>query len=605
MVMLLYFPSRQEQLLKEYEVQELQSLVNATALGVSISLEIEDFQEIRSSIDYLSQMEEILFAAIILNEDGNPSVLTSFPESLSIHDINELQTDAIVKSQILDTSEFNGYVRAAVSNQVIRNKVANINQPIYLIIGIVFLICMIVSYLIAKKYADPLSEVTDFASKLEGGNYAAQIRLNTEIQEVQRLISALESLRKTLIRQRKSEQEFARELENKIKLQTKKLQQALEAKDDFLSTMSHKIQTPLNSIIGFSDILQQRLNSTKNVEMAEAMNNSSKHLLSLVNDILDFSKLSSETVNLKEEAFNLKDLIHNLKSQFAFILNEKGLRLETTLDENISDIVLSDETQISQILNHLLSNSIKFTDKGKIELKITLIKDYESEQRLFFEVKDSGIGISEPDLEKIREPFHQSSSELTKVNVGSGLGLSIVTKLLSLFNSDLKIESKLDQGSIFSFELLLKKGKKQAERLLNEQMLAGGREERKLTVLYVDDMPLNLVIFEEVVSEFNINLDSCTSAFEAYKYCDTRSYDLILMDIRMPEIDGIEAFNHIRKHSKFNTDTPIAAFTANAKKIHTEKYLHLGFCEHISKPIKKDEIRKLFSLIKYAPLEDS
>lgn len=591
-ILLIYFPKRQEQLLKQYELQELQSLVNTTALAISISLNIDDFSGVESTIDYISRREEILFAAIIMTDDSGETVLTSYPNSLGLDELNNLQVNAIIKQQKLSTSALEGYVRIAVSDQFLIDRISRINRPIYIIVTVVFLIMLIVSYLIAKKYSDPIKVITGYASLLESGDYKPNVDFQTDISEIKRLISALESLSLTLKKQRDAEKAFSEELETKIEDRTIELKRALVAKDEFLSTMSHEIRTPLNSIIGFSDLLKDRITDEKNGKMIKSLNYSSKHLLSLINDILDFSKLSSDSISLQNEEVDLREIINQIKNQFIPVFTEKQINLELNIDQKLSGKHVLDKVRISQLLYNLISNAVKFTEEGSVIIDIFLKEEIDDKQTIAFKISDTGIGINQADIRKIQQPFIQASSNISNKFGGTGLGLSIVNKLLELFNSELHIESELGRGSEFSFELTLSKGKAMSDEQIQADLTVT-EDHRNLELLYVDDMKMNLYVLEEVVRDMNVNLDICESATDSFKLCDKKKYDLILMDIRMPEIDGVAAFKHIKENSIKNRITPIAAFTANVELINSNKYLKMGFCSHITKPVTQEKIKEL------------
>lgn len=372
-----------------------------------------------------------------------------------------------------------------------------------------------------------------------------------------------------------------------------KLREALKAKDDFLSTMSHEIRTPLHSILGLSDVLLKQNLVDEHKEMLSSVTHSAQHLMGLISDILDFSKISSGKLELNPVAVDLRNLINHNFKQFERQASSKNISLTVAVPSTLKHHVIVDDIRLTQILNNLLSNALKFTLKGGIQLVLKELDRHDEKVALEFSVIDTGKGIHPDKVDLVQEAFIQENSSISREFGGTGLGLSIVNSLLRLMDSHLSIESILGKGSQFSFVLHLPLGR--ATDLEIKASEPSVQEKLSLHILYVEDTIPNQFLMRQMVKPWGVKLAVVSSANEALEISHQDRFDLILMDIQMPIIDGIQAFGMIRRDSLLNQETPIVAFTANAETGDINRYLEIGFQSVITKPIAP---KKLFEFLK-------
>ena len=353
-----------------------------------------------------------------------------------------------------------------------------------------------------------------------------------------------------------------------------------QAKTDFLSVMSHEIRTPLNSVIGTTHHL---IDSNPRADQGQDLKNlkvSSQNLLHIVNNILDFNKLDSGTLKLEATNVNLKEFCQHLTDQVKNFANEKGLELKVDICEKIP-VVQVDETRLVQILTNLLNNAIKFTDSGSVELRVSFIEHQGGYNLIEFNVIDSGIGITPSNINLIFEPFQQVSSSNSRKYTGTGLGLTITKKLLEIMGSSLEIESRPGLGSRFSFRLKLKSGKVIAKPETSEE-----KDLKKVRILLVDDHDLNVMMTKNFLVKWNADVTIANDGNEAVKQAVDQPFDLILMDIQMPGMDGFEASERIRNHGYENA---IIAVTADSYQ-ENETFLRSGIDARLSKPFDPEAL---------------
>jgi len=387
------------------------------------------------------------------------------------------------------------------------------------------------------------------------------------------------------------------ESEHQLKLAMEDAKSANKAKSIFLARMSHELRTPLNAILGFSNILKKSLNV--NIEEKNNLNiikKSGEHLLNIINEILELSKIEAGKIELVPKVFNLKELIDDINSIFAFRCKEKGLEFKIILDNKLPKIVKMDELRLRQILINLLSNSLKFTNKGEISLYL-----YEKSHKLFFEIKDSGIGIEKGDIKRIFKPFEQIKHDEYNKN-GTGLGLSITKELITLMDGSIYVKSRVNEGTQFYFSVGYKLAKNSELIIKNSSKDIIGIENivEKKVILVVDDIEVNRDLLTQILSSYGFKVLQASSGYEAIQIFKKEKLDLIFMDIKMSGIDGLDTMKIIRKYDE-NTQIPIIAVSANVFSEDKQMALNSGANNFLSKPIEEKEL--LFLLSKYFNLE--
>ena len=372
------------------------------------------------------------------------------------------------------------------------------------------------------------------------------------------------------------------------------LQKASKSKDEFLSTMSHEIRTPLNAVTGLTNILLMEDYLPDQLENLKALKYSGEHLLGLINDLLDFDKIKSGKLKLVEKDFSLNYFLENIKSHFGLRTEKKGLIFNVIEENDVPDNIIGDKLKLTQIIKNLLSNSLKFTENGCINLSVKNLGVKENKVKLLFKVIDTGIGISKNKQESIFESFIQANSETSIKYGGTGLGLSISKKLLSLQGSDLIVESELGKGATFSFEVTYKVSNRLSVYEPDMIKMQPDYDPIDINVLVAEDNKMNVLILKRFFSKWGVTYTIAENGEEVLKFFEKFDYDLILMDLQMPKINGYQAAKIIRESDDKNkASVPIIALTAFAQtdvKKKTEQNKMNGF---MGKPFSPQELYKL------------
>ncbi|NMM48410.1 PAS domain-containing hybrid sensor histidine kinase/response regulator [Marinigracilibium pacificum] len=367
-----------------------------------------------------------------------------------------------------------------------------------------------------------------------------------------------------------------------------KAEQASISKAQFLSTMSHEIRTPLNAVIGISNLLLKSNPSKEQIEDLKILKFSGENLLSIINDILDFNKIDAGKIELEKAPFNIKTVINGVKSSLSTKAYQKNLPLVLYVDDNLPDVVVGDSTRLTQILTNLINNAIKFTHKGSVTIAVSVISNEEDEIEIRFSIRDTGIGISTEEQNKIFDSFSQASSSTTRKYGGTGLGLSICKKLLELQDSNLMLESEIGKGSEFFFTL--KFGKSDIQIAPEELNINDDKKDlAKAKILVAEDNKVNLLIAVKYLNRWNAIVDTAENGIEVIEKCKKNDYDLVLMDLQMPDMDGIEATKQIRSlnNKKFQS-LPIIALTASAMMEVKRQVLEAGMNDFAAKPLNPE-----------------
>jgi signal transduction histidine kinase/ActR/RegA family two-component response regulator len=379
-----------------------------------------------------------------------------------------------------------------------------------------------------------------------------------------------------------------------------KAEKAAMVKSRFLSNMSHELRTPLNAIIGTSNILLQEESLDSQKEFLSVLRNSSEHMLQLVNDILDFSKLEAGKMELENNPFNLKEFLFTAVQPFRSSMTKSEVNLELDIDENLNVEIMGDDMRFKQVLNNLLSNARKFTERGRIV--VTARREIQKDHSIvvYFSVKDTGIGISPAKTRQIFESFTQADAETTRKYGGTGLGLAISKHIIEKMGGEIKVKSEPGKGSEFFFTIDMKL-KKQQRTLGNAENLRALEGLAGIRVLLAEDNPVNMIVAKRFLEKWNVVVDEAVNGEKALELFSQQSYDLLLIDLEMPIMDGAQAVKEIRKK---NTTIPIVAFTAAVYDDMYNDLLSKGFTDFVPKPFRPEELhKKLLQLTAYDQLQ--
>ncbi|MCW8839098.1 MAG: response regulator [Thiovulaceae bacterium] len=377
-----------------------------------------------------------------------------------------------------------------------------------------------------------------------------------------------------------------RDLIEKLEIKAEEANRAADAKSNFLSTMSHEIRTPLNAIIGFIKVLKQTEKDNKRLKYLNTIDESSYSLLNIINDILDFSKIESGKFRLDFTEFNPKKELQNIFELYLETASRNNITLINSISKDLPQNIRTDKLRLKQIISNLISNAIKFTPENKkVEFIAKFNKDTSS---LYIEIKDEGIGIEKEKIPLITNEFTQADSTTARKYGGTGLGLSIVLKLLRLLKSELFISSELGKGSRFFFSINIQvlEFQDKIKEFQDEDVSFANKK-----ILVAEDNKTNQMLVKLLLSDMYINVTIANDGLEAEKYFKENKFDLVLMDINMPNKNGIEAMEDINKYqNNFQNKVPIIALTANAVSGDKEKYLDYGFDNYLAKPIDNEQL---------------
>ncbi len=374
-----------------------------------------------------------------------------------------------------------------------------------------------------------------------------------------------------------------------LKKLTEIAQKAARAKSDFLANMSHEIRTPLNAILGFIDLLKEQNKDKKSLEYIQIIDNSSKHLLGIINDILDFSKIESGKLEIENRNFEARKEFDSTINLFKAKAVEKNITLKIDIDSNLPKYICSDSLRIKQIISNLLSNAIKFTPNDK---NIYLQINYKN-NNLYISVEDEGIGIPKNRQNEIFNAFSQADTSTTRKFGGSGLGLSISAELVKLLGGKIEVQSDMGIGSRFFFSIPINKDK----NIINDKIDDISKKKLQGRILLVEDNKANQMFMELILKKLGLSYEIANDGLEAVEKYKDLTYNLILMDENMPNMNGIEATKQILKYEndKNLIHTPIIALTANALKGDREKFMQAGLDDYMTKPVDKKRLLEIFS----------
>ena len=379
----------------------------------------------------------------------------------------------------------------------------------------------------------------------------------------------------------------SKELEQQLIKAKDLAETASSAKSDFLSVMSHEIRTPLNAIIGYIHLLKQEDPLPSQANYLNILSVSARNLMSLINDVLDFGKIEEGKILFAESDLDLRKLVKDVQLANKIRADENGNVIKVMMDEDVPRYVKGDITRITQILNNLVSNAIKFTKNGRVTIELQLKSKREKYAEIQFLIKDTGMGISKENQKLIFERFTQAHSYITREYGGSGLGLTIIKKLLNLLDSEIHVESVPGQGSEFSFTLLFKESDVVADEVPDGIII--GDELKGKKILLVEDVEFNALLARRMLQRWEADVTHVVNGLLAVEATKANDFDMILMDVQMPVMDGITASTEIRK---FNKDVVIIALTASTSPAMQEKFNLIGISGFVYKPIDADLLYK-------------
>jgi|GEM_PF-544466 len=524
------------------------------------------------------------------------------------------ETDTIVSAETIISSDSTG--TSSYSHTVYFN--FSLNGIIYDIKVIIMLSCvafplgLICNRYAIRRIAVPISRLSrgmqrftknskaerkKYAEKI----YALDIKTQDDIEDLYRAICSMVSEVTNYIDFIEKEQK----LQNEIEIANR----ANEAKSNFLSSMSHEIRTPLNAILGMDEMILRETNEEEILKYAASIQVSGNTLLALINDVLDFSRIEAGKLEIINVEYDLSSVINNLVNTISDKVLKKELLLNVNVDKNIPNVLYGDEIRIKQVILNVLNNAVKYTEKGSVSFNVTYENAEDDYIILTVHIVDTGIGIKAEEKEKLFKPFERIDEERNRTIEGTGLGMSITKKLLSMMDSELNVESEYGKGSDFYFKVKQKVVdykpignfiERYEESVRNMNRYKESFRAPDANILVVDDTAMNLTVIKGLLKNTLVNIDTCENGFEMLDKVLINKYDCIFLDHRMPNMDGMETLAKFKElANNKNSDTPVVVLTANAVSGARKNYIAAGFSDYLTKPIQTEKLEDL--LIKYIP----
>ncbi len=371
-------------------------------------------------------------------------------------------------------------------------------------------------------------------------------------------------------------------------------EKANHAKSEFLSSMSHELRTPLNAIVCFSELLESKEGlDSESKDFARDIVSASHNLLDLVNGVLDISKIEAGKMELINKEYNSFELFNSLSTMVIPRIGDKPIDFKTVIASDIPPILKGDTGKLKQIILNLLTNAVKYTDKGFIKYRVECINDYKNNQtKLIITVTDTGRGIKKEDIDRLFKKFERLEEDRNTSIEGTGLGLAITESLAELMGGKITVISDYGKGSTFKFVVVEEIVNKESNLVVNEQTTLNYETFEGKKVLVVDDSKLNLKVAENVLKNFKVSTETVTSGLECLSCVKSKKYDIIFMDIMMPNMSGVEVLKKLREEK---VNIPVIALTADAIEGQEEKYISEGFDGYLSKPIDKTKLKVILN----------
>ncbi|MBN1250891.1 MAG: response regulator [Bacteroidales bacterium] len=588
-----YFSYDKKDYYKEI-IDKLNILSDIIGESNSATMLFKDYKIANEYISSLKVDKNILQANIFLSDSTKLANYTSKFKSLKTekkYDFSIKKDTIIFYDDIITINkpiefdfDYIGTVRIEYSLAGYDEKVNRYIRIIFIILSISIIAATILAFIFQKIITKPIFGLYNTMNKISRKKDYSIRSKNTTKDEIGKLSDGFN----TMIHQiEKQNNELNTAKENAVS--------SLKAKERFLANMTHELRTPLNSIIGLSSLIEETSLNNEQKNYLSNIKSSSSHLLSIINDLLEFSKLGSGKLNFEKREFTIRSTIDRIKDSMKFELDKRNLEFKTAIDDSVPHLLIGDEYRLNQVLINLIGNAIKFTPKGSITLTIKVLFETESKSNLEFKVIDTGIGIK-PDRQKIIfDSFTQESFGTSREYGGTGLGLSITKELIELQGGEIRVESEKNKGSSFIFIIPFQK------KLITDSFVNYKKNyaPENIKILVVDDNEMNLLFTKSLLIKRNFMVETSNNGIEALEKINTGNFNLLLLDLYMPEMDGYQISKKIRSLDNENLkNIPIIAITAAATISEIKKCFKFGMNDYLTKPVDNEVlISKILAIL--------
>ncbi len=553
--------------------QQMQKTFAALSAATMEDVITEDVPHLESMLKQLIQHYPDICYVEISNEKG---------VKLAQWGVADATKDKIKKFhyRISHEGEIFGEIRISIGLESLLQQLEyHVNQSRLYSAVALFTLGLVFYFISQQLFISPINKISKKLMRLTKASGAKKLKLSSR-GELKQLNESVDLLVLTI------KQKCAKEVLLKKAMQDAR--QASKVKTEFIATMSHEIRTPMNAILGTMDILKGEQLTPKQLQYVDTSENAAKLLLGQLNSILDYSKLESGKLALEIQPFSPSRLLSSITNMFMETAKQKKVEL-TIINKLANNIdMLGDASRLSQVLTNLIANAVKFTPKGQITVKLSACS-HADEWLCVFQVEDTGIGIDEAKLDAICSAFTQQDPSFSRRYGGVGLGLSIAKHLLELMGSELKLSSKLGIGSCFSFELHLKQAPQVARQ---EKTMPQSMQHVDKPVLLVEDSPANQLVAKTILQRAGLKVVTADNGLEAIRLVKEKAFSVILMDLQMPKMNGLDASKSIRKH---HNKTPIIAMTANVSPRDKALSFSAGMDDFLAKPVDKKQMLSLIN----------
>ncbi len=482
-----------------------------------------------------------------------------------------------------------GQVRVGLSEAFMEERQNEILMHALMIAMVAMVISALIAWLSAARLANPITRLSATVDRMAQGDYSARTD-ELASGEVKQLQVGVNTLAGALQQSEEVQQHYVESL-----ISAREASEAAnKAKSEFLAVMTHELRTPMNGVLGMLQLMQSTTMSKEQDEYVEIALSSGDHLLGLINDILDFSKIEQGNIELENRFFDLHSSLQRIGDGFKAIASAKELKFDLKLGEIEHLTVNADETRLRQVLMNLLGNAVKFTQKGYVALSVEAVEFINGKVKINIVVSDSGKGISQDNLERIFDAFQQEDASISRQYGGTGLGLAISKQLVEKMGGQLLVQSASKQGSRFICQYVWDCVTKQDDNNQEVGLVEDNRQFNE-SILLVEDNEVNQKVALKMLATFGLKCDLAVDGVQALKMCRQYTYQLIFMDLQMPNMDGYEATKAIRREEGLNKDTPIIALTANAFYDVKTQCLKAGVNDFLAKPYKKALLKDLLA----------